>query len=126
MPPTPSMGRMARERTMNPMPPSHWVRARQKRMLGGSASMLMRMVAPVVVKPLIVSKTASRTEGMAPLRRKGRAPNMAKAPQPKVTTANPSRTERSLRLRQVFSSVPPRATQTRAETRKLHQTPSSK
>ena len=64
------------------------------------ASMLVRIVDPVVVKPLIVSKKASKKEGMAPDKTNGNEPNKAKKVQPKVTTAKPSRTERSRSDRQ--------------------------
>ncbi|OPY08667.1 MAG: hypothetical protein A4E67_00933 [Syntrophaceae bacterium PtaB.Bin038] len=60
MPPTPSSGRMARERMMIPMPPSHWVRARQKRMPLEVPSRFDRTEAPVVVNPDMVSKKASQ------------------------------------------------------------------
>ncbi len=96
MPPTPSIGRIARERTMIPMPPSHWVRERQSSRLGGSASISVRIVEPVVVKPLIVSKKALMYDGTAPVITKGKAPNRANSVQPKVTTAKPSRTDRSV------------------------------
>ena len=41
------------------MPPIQWVKLRQNSMPRLSASTLVRMVAPVVVKPLTVSKNAS-------------------------------------------------------------------
>ena len=55
---------MASVSTMMPMPPIQWARLRQKRNAFGMSSMFglpppPRMVAPVVVKPLIVSKKAS-------------------------------------------------------------------
>jgi hypothetical protein len=49
-------GKMARARVMMPMPPSQWVRLRQKSRPRGRASMSVMMVAPVVVKPLMISK----------------------------------------------------------------------
>ncbi len=45
-------------RTMIPIPPSQWVKERQKRMPWGSASISVKTVAPVVVKPDMDSKTA--------------------------------------------------------------------
>lgn len=55
------------------MPPTHCVSARQKRMLFGMVSKPEKTVMPVVVKPLIASKYASRplalitiTNGNAP------------------------------------------------------------
>ncbi len=56
MPPIPSIGRIARERTMNPIPPSHCVKALQKSRLGPRTSTLSNIVAPVVVKPDMDSK----------------------------------------------------------------------
>ena len=52
-------GRIATVRTTIPMPPSHCISERQNRMERGSASMSVRIVAPVVVKPDIASKKAS-------------------------------------------------------------------
>ncbi len=60
---------MATPRTMNPIPPSHWVMLRQRRMPGCTASMSASTVEPVVVKPDIDSKSASAGWGMAPERR---------------------------------------------------------
>ena len=50
---------MATARTTMPMPPIQWVKLRQKRSPRGSEVGLGRIDAPVVVKPLIVSKYAS-------------------------------------------------------------------
>ena len=47
-----------------PNPPIHCDRLLQKSSPWGSASMLLRIVAPVVVNPDIVSKKASVMEGM--------------------------------------------------------------
>ena len=43
-----------------PIPPIQWVRLRQKAMPLGSASISVRIVDPVVVKPDTVSKKASK------------------------------------------------------------------
>ena len=59
IPPTFRKGRTARLRTMIPMPPSHWVRSRQKRMPLGLDWISVSTVAPVVVKPDMASKNAS-------------------------------------------------------------------
>ena len=56
IPPTPRIGRMARERTMMPIPPSHWVRERQRRTLSPITSRSVITVEPVVVKPDMDSK----------------------------------------------------------------------
>ena len=55
-PPTPIVGRTATKNTTIPIPPSHCVMLRQKRMPCGRASIFSIMVAPVVVRPLIDSK----------------------------------------------------------------------
>ena len=44
---------------MIPIPPSQWVMARHRRRLCGTASISVRIVAPVVVNPDIDSKKAS-------------------------------------------------------------------
>ena len=49
-------------------------RLRQNRRQFGRASTLVRMLAPVVVNPEIVSNSASAREGIWPLIQKGRAP----------------------------------------------------
>ena len=57
--PSPSLGIRASVSTSTPMPPIHWVSARQNKMPRGRDSISERMVAPVVVKPETVSKKAS-------------------------------------------------------------------
>ena len=52
-------GRIAIMNTRMPMPPSQWVKQRQSRLQWERASMSVRMVEPVVVKPETVSNTAS-------------------------------------------------------------------
>ncbi|MBA7708933.1 hypothetical protein ES703_117838 [subsurface metagenome] len=89
---------------MIPMPPIHWMKARQKRIPRGMLSMPLarcgcrltspRIVAPVVVSPDMASKNASVKLGMAPERKKGREANRASVIQPSVTMANPSRMAR--------------------------------
>ncbi len=56
-------------RTMIPIPPSQCVNERQNRMPWGRASMSVKIVAPVVVKPLIDSKTAATKESVTPAKR---------------------------------------------------------
>ena len=55
----PSNGKMVMNTRMMPAPPSHWVMLLQKSRLFGHDSMFSIMVAPVVVKPLMVSNRAS-------------------------------------------------------------------
>ena len=58
-PPTPKTGTRAMARAMTPMPPSQWVWQRQRLTARGSDSTSLTTEAPVVVKPLMLSKTAS-------------------------------------------------------------------
>ena len=51
---------------MMPMPPNHWVKLRQNRMPRECTSIAVITEAPVVVKPLMVSKKASVTEAVVP------------------------------------------------------------
>ncbi len=69
IPPTPRKGSTAITSTMIPMPPSQWVRERQKRMPWGSRSMLSNTVAPVVVNPDMDSKSAAQKECSTPVHR---------------------------------------------------------
>ena len=54
------------------------------------APRLVRMEAPVVVKPLTVSKKASTKLGMAPLNTKGSAPTAERKIQLKAAITKPS------------------------------------
>ena len=56
MPPTPSSGRMATANTMMPMPPIQFIRWRQMLIDCGARSSPIITVAPVVVRPEIISK----------------------------------------------------------------------
>ena len=53
---TPRRGRTATKRTTIPIPPSQLVMLRQKRMDLALSSITVNVVAPVVVKPDIISK----------------------------------------------------------------------
>src|SRR5690625_2143084 len=68
------LGRMAKAKTKTPIPPIKCVKLRQKSMEWDKASTSFNILAPVVVKPLAVSKKASTNEGMSPLSTKGIAP----------------------------------------------------
>ena len=59
----------ATAKSMNPMPPIHWVNERYTKRLCGSSSGRERMEEPVVVKPLTDSKTASVKEPIQPEKR---------------------------------------------------------
>ena len=85
---------------MIPIPPIHWMNARQKRIPRGMLSIpngkcgcrigSPRMVAPVVVNPDMDSKNASVKDGILPDSRNGRVANKAMVAHPRVTIANPS------------------------------------
>ena len=64
-PPIP-WGRKITVRVKNPMPPSRWVWLRQNNNPWGTISISVRMVAPLVVYPDIISKKASVNDGMVP------------------------------------------------------------
>ena len=83
-------GSTASTNTSTPMPPTQWVKLRQKRMPWVSASTSVRMLAPVVVKPDTVSKNASTNRGICPLMVKGRAPNRESRIQLAPTIQKPS------------------------------------
>ncbi len=73
-----------------PIPPSQWVRLRQNRRERGSTSMSVRIDAPVVVNPLIDSKIASSTAGIAPETTNGRQPSRPPSIQVAATINSPS------------------------------------
>ncbi len=64
----PLMGMIASRNTRTPMPPIQWVKLRQNREQWESASTSLKMLAPVVVKPDTVSKSASVKDGISPVR----------------------------------------------------------
>ena len=76
--------------TMMPSPPNHCVRLRQNRMLCGSVSMDGSTVSPVVVKPEMLSKNASR-KPRCPPNTYGIMPSTVATPQPSPVIAMPSR-----------------------------------
>ena len=84
-------GRKAKVNTTTPKPPIHCVMLRQKRMPCGCWSISLRMVAPVVEKPDMVSKKASVTLSTVPFIRKGNIPNNEKSTHDKATTIKVSR-----------------------------------
>ncbi len=84
MPPIPRKGRTATASTMIPIPPSHWLKPRQKRRPRGSEPGSEKIEAPVVVKPEIDSKKASSGEAM-PASQNGSAPKTAALSQPTLT-----------------------------------------
>ncbi len=82
--------KMATTKTRIPMPPIQLVKLRQKIILWSRPSISSKIVAPVVVKPLTVSKKASTTLVVVPLNKKGSIPIKEMESQPKKTIAKPS------------------------------------
>jgi len=79
------------ERTTIPMPPSQWRNDLQNRIAWDCASTSIRTVAPVVVRPDMVSKTASAGVLKLPAKINGKAPNKAHAVTQAWVMAMPSR-----------------------------------
>ena len=84
-------GMMAMTNTSTPMPPIQWVKLRQNRSPRQRPSMLVRMLAPVVVKPDAVSKRASTYRGISREMVKGMAPKRDMSTHPRPTITKPSR-----------------------------------
>ncbi len=91
MPPEPTVGSTATTNTITPMPPIHWVIARQNKMPGPVPSIGRNTVAPVVVNPDIDSNMASSYEGIHPVSAYGKAPTTISTTQASVTVTNTSR-----------------------------------
>ena len=86
----PLSGIMASRNTSTPMPPIQCVKLRQKSMHLSRLSISLSMLAPVVVKPEIVSKSASVNEGICLLITKGRQPKKLKTIQLSAVITQPS------------------------------------
>ena len=78
-------GKAESEMNIIPIPPSHCVRLLQNRIPCGNDSILVRIVAPVVVKPDMDSKNASPKFFIEPLIINGRVPKRLKMRQIPVT-----------------------------------------
>ena len=81
---------MAITKTMMPIPPSQWVKERQKRIDFGIDSISVRIEAPVVLKPEQDSNTASARSGIDPEIINGAAPAREHTSHVRDTTKNPS------------------------------------
>ncbi len=84
--PPPKNGSNASDSTTMPIPPNHCVTQRQSCNPCGNASMSVSMVAPVVVKPDMVSKNASMGDEMQPDSQNGSIPNSENTTQTTATT----------------------------------------
>ena len=78
------------------MPPIQWEKLRQIREALLKSSTLSRILAPVVVNPETISKSASSKRVISPPRRKGMQPNRLRIIQPRDTVTNPSRAKKTL------------------------------
>ena len=87
----PSKGRIAVVKAIIPIPPSQCISMRHKFTDRGIISRSVIIVAPVVVKPLTPSKTASVKFKTQPPIYRGRAPKTLIATQAKLTKTNTSR-----------------------------------
>ena len=72
--PVPMVGRTAMVKNTMPIPPIQCVRLRQNKMDGGRLSMFVSTVAPVVVKPDMISKKAAATRVSYPPTSRGSMP----------------------------------------------------
>ena len=83
-------GTIAMMNTKTPIPPIQCVKLRQNSSPWLMRSTSHRMEAPVVVRPLTVSKKASANAGISPLKTKGSAPMAENANQVMATMTKPS------------------------------------
>ena len=67
IPPIPSKGNIAIAKTIIPMPPNQCVILLQNRIPSGIASTSFKIVAPVVVKPEVVSNTILENPSIVPV-----------------------------------------------------------
>ena len=86
----PLNGIIARRNTRTPIPPIQCVKLRQKSIHLDNASTSDKMLAPVVVKPDIVSKSASVNEGISPDQKNGSAPKILSITQLSEVAIQPS------------------------------------
>ena len=87
----PNTGSRAVINTIIPIPPSQWVKERQKSMERGSTSTSVSIDEPVVVKPEQLSKKASVKLYIVPEITNGSAPTAEARNQLTDTIKNPSR-----------------------------------
>ena len=85
-PPTPKIGSSATVSITIPMPPIQCIWHLHKFILRGKTSMSFTIVAPVVEKPLALSKNASVRLGMAPLAYSGMTPKAVAVSHATATT----------------------------------------
>ena len=86
----PVMGTTAKRKTRTPIPPIQCVSERQRREVWDKPSTLLRMLAPVVVKPDAVSNIASVKEGISFVIMKGMHPQILNTSQDSAVATQPS------------------------------------
>ena len=86
----PLSGTMARRKTSTPIPPIQCVKLRHRSEQCESTSTSERMLAPVVVKPDIVSKRASVKDVISPVMQKGMQPTKLSRIQARDVLIQPS------------------------------------
>ena len=84
--------------TRMPMPPTQWLKLRQKSIPLFKSSTRVRMLEPVVVKPETVSNRASMYLGICPEIQKGTAPTRLITIQVRAAITKPSLGNRDRRL----------------------------
>lgn len=80
----------ASKKTRTPMPPTQCVKLRQKSEQWESVSTLFKTLAPVVVKPEMVSNKASGTDVISPVSKNGMEPKKLSTIQLKDVATQPS------------------------------------
>lgn len=86
----PLIGTIASRKTSTPMPPIQCVKLRHSSAQCDRASTSSKMLAPVVVKPEIVSNSALVNEGISLLNTNGRQPNTLRNIQLSAVATQPS------------------------------------
>ena len=89
--PSLSSGRIAKIKTITPIPPIQWENERQNNMLCDNDSTSVHIDAPVVVKPEDISKKASKKFGISLLITSGNAPTIATTIHDNATIINEDR-----------------------------------
>src|SRR5699024_3024 len=85
-----AFGKIAKANTKTPIPPTKWLKLRQNNIECDSTSTSNKILAPVVVKPLAISKKASTKDGICLLITNGKALKNEIAIQDSETIVKPS------------------------------------
>ena len=85
------LGKIANANTNTPIPPTKWVKLRQNNEEYPKIDKSLKILEPVVVKPLAVSKNASAKFGISPANTNGNPPKNDNKIQLNATVTIPSR-----------------------------------